>query len=93
MHFAPAPAFAKATNVVLRSLFGALLPSAGQPRYDPLGPSWGNSLSAFISIEFAPFSVLLLKIWRVGAKFPIILRAYGEFAKRSVICAFQAINF
>jgi MFS family permease len=54
-----------AANTVVRSLFGALIPLAGNPLYARLGLGWGNSLLAFIAIAFAPFSVFLVKY---GAK-------------------------
>ncbi|EED15848.1 conserved hypothetical protein [Talaromyces stipitatus ATCC 10500] len=54
-------ASAVAANTVVRSIFGALVPLAGNPLYDTLGLGWGNSLLAFISIAFVPFSLVLLK--------------------------------
>ncbi|KAE8553969.1 hypothetical protein EYB25_002507 [Talaromyces marneffei] len=54
-------ASAVAANTVVRSIFGALIPLAGNPLYNKLGLGWGNSVLAFISIAFAPFSLVLLK--------------------------------
>lgn len=39
-----------AANVFLRSLFGAVLPLAGDSMYEALGLGWGNSLLAFIAL-------------------------------------------
>lgn len=55
-------ASAIAANTVVRSIFGAFIPLAGNPLYDKLGLGWGNSLLAFVSIAFAPFSLVLLRI-------------------------------
>jgi MFS family permease len=54
-------ASALATNTVVRSLFGATLPLAGQSLYDTLGLGWGNSLLAFIALALSPVPFLLLK--------------------------------
>lgn len=43
-------ASAIAANVVLRSIFGAVLPLAGLDMYATLGLGWGNSLLAFITL-------------------------------------------
>jgi MFS family permease len=53
-------ASALATNTVVRSLFGALLPLAGRPLYNALGLGWGNSLLAFIALALSPVPFLLL---------------------------------
>jgi MFS family permease len=50
-----------AANTVVRSLFGAIVPLAGNALYSHLGLGWGNSLLAFIAIAFAPFSLVLVK--------------------------------
>ncbi|KAF9891716.1 hypothetical protein FE257_003728 [Aspergillus nanangensis] len=50
-----------AANTVVRSLFGAVIPLAGKSLYNQLGYGWGNSLLAFISIAFAPFSLFLVR--------------------------------
>jgi MFS family permease len=54
-------ASAIATNTVLRSLFGAVIPLAGDRMYTVLGLGWGNSLLGFISILFLPMPFVLLK--------------------------------
>ncbi|KAJ6185360.1 MFS transporter [Penicillium mononematosum] len=67
-----AAASALATNTVLRSLFGALLPLAGPPMYGCLGLGWGNSLLAFIGLAFAPLPFLFYKYGEtLRSKFPI----------------------
>jgi len=43
-------ASAIAANTVLRSIFGAVLPLAGEKMYNKLGLGWGNSLLAFIAL-------------------------------------------
>ncbi|KAJ5435788.1 MFS transporter [Penicillium cf. griseofulvum] len=69
-----AAASALATNTVLRSLFGALLPLAGPPMYASLGLSWGNSLLAFIGLAFAPLPLLFYKYGEtLRTRFPITL--------------------
>ncbi|KAM5446838.1 hypothetical protein McanCB49686_007870 [Microsporum canis] len=54
-------ASAIAANTVVRSLFGAVIPLAGNALYMQLGLGWGNSLLAFIAIAFVPFSIFLVK--------------------------------
>jgi MFS family permease len=54
-------ASAIATNTVLRSLLGAVLPLAGQKLYKSLGYGWGNSLLGFIAVAFIPVTFVLLK--------------------------------
>ncbi|KAI1305438.1 major facilitator superfamily domain-containing protein [Xylaria venustula] len=54
-------ASALAANTVVRSLFGAVLPLAGQPLYDRLGLGWGNTLLAFIALATAPLTWLIMK--------------------------------
>ncbi|KAJ5398469.1 MFS transporter [Penicillium sp. CMV-2018d] len=69
-----AAASALATNTVLRSLFGALLPLAGPPMYSSLGLAWGNSLLAFIGLAFAPLPLLFYKYGEtLRTRFPITL--------------------
>ncbi|KAI1816588.1 fluconazole resistance protein 1 [Poronia punctata] len=48
-------------NTVIRSVFGVLLPLAGQPLYDRLGLGWGNSLLGFIALATVPLTWLLMK--------------------------------
>ncbi|KAI0869313.1 major facilitator superfamily domain-containing protein [Hypoxylon argillaceum] len=54
-------ASALAANTVVRSIFGVLLPLAGQPLYDRLGLGWGNTLLAFIALATAPLTWLIMK--------------------------------
>lgn len=54
-------ASAIATNTVLRSLFGAVLPLAADKMYATLGLGWGNSLLGFIAVAFIPGPIILLK--------------------------------
>lgn len=54
-------ASAIASNTVLRSILGAVLPLAGQKMYQTLGLGWGNSLLGFISLVFIPVPFLLVK--------------------------------
>ncbi|KAK1768939.1 hypothetical protein QBC33DRAFT_618460 [Phialemonium atrogriseum] len=42
------------------SLFGAVLPLAGQPMYAALGLGWGNSLLAFVALATVPLTHLLM---------------------------------
>ena len=58
-------ASAIATNTVLRSLVGMLLPLAGPSMYENLGLGWGNSLLGFICIAMIPVPTL---IYRYGAR-------------------------
>lgn len=53
-------ASALAACTVLRSLFGALLPLAGQKMYAALGLGWGNSLLAFIALALMPMPVVFV---------------------------------
>ncbi|CAJ2499748.1 Uu.00g026010.m01.CDS01 [Anthostomella pinea] len=54
-------ASALATNTIVRSVAGAVLPLAGLKLYAKLGLGWGNSLLAFIAIALLPVSFGLLK--------------------------------
>ncbi|KAI2638431.1 cycloheximide resistance protein [Xylaria nigripes] len=54
-------ASALASNTIVRSIVGAVLPLAGLQLYDKLGYGWGNSLLAFIAILFLPVSFLTLR--------------------------------
>ena len=54
-------ASAIATNTIVRSIFGALLPLAAPPLYQRLGLGWGNTLLAFIVLLFTPTAFLLLR--------------------------------
>ncbi|KAI1762806.1 fluconazole resistance protein 1 [Hypoxylon sp. FL1150] len=54
-------ASAGATNTVVRSIFGALLPLAGPSLYNNLGLGWGNSVLAFIALVTFPIPFLLLR--------------------------------
>lgn len=60
-------ASALASNTVVRSVFGAVLPLCGLKMYDKLGLGWGNTLLGFIAVAMIPCSFLLLK--------------YGEFLR------------
>ncbi|KAI1124073.1 cycloheximide resistance protein [Nemania abortiva] len=54
-------ASALASNTIIRSIAGAVLPLAGLSLYNRLGYGWGNSLLAFIAILFLPVSFAILK--------------------------------
>ncbi|KAI1454033.1 MFS general substrate transporter [Annulohypoxylon moriforme] len=54
-------ASASATNTVIRSIFGAVIPLAGPSLYGRLGLGWGNSLLAFIALATVPVPFLLIK--------------------------------
>ncbi|OJJ48235.1 hypothetical protein ASPZODRAFT_62938 [Penicilliopsis zonata CBS 506.65] len=54
-------ASATASNTILRSLGGALLPLAGGPMLNALGVAWSASLLGFISLAIIPGGVLLYK--------------------------------
>ncbi|KAH7305589.1 cycloheximide resistance protein [Stachybotrys elegans] len=58
-----------AASAILRCLFGALLPLAGNAMFDALDVGWGNSLLGFISLAFLPV--------------PLILYIYGERIRES----------
>lgn len=58
-------ASAVAAGVILRAVFGAVLPLAGPPLYDSLGVGWGNSVLAFIA---SAFLVPLIILWRFGER-------------------------
>ncbi|KAI1111051.1 MFS general substrate transporter [Nemania sp. NC0429] len=65
-------ASALASNTIIRSIFGAVLPLAGLSLYDKLGYGWGNSLLAFIAILFLPVSFAILKYGELlRLKYPI----------------------
>ena len=46
---------------IMRSLFGALLPLAGQTMYGALGLGWGNSLLGFIALGMIPTPLLFIR--------------------------------
>ncbi|KAI0204356.1 cycloheximide resistance protein [Astrocystis sublimbata] len=54
-------ASALASNTIIRSIAGGVLPLAGLKLYNKLGYGWGNSLLAFIAILFLPVSFGILK--------------------------------
>ncbi|KAL4880369.1 major facilitator superfamily domain-containing protein [Aspergillus karnatakaensis] len=54
-------ASAIATNTVVRSIAGALLPMAGLPLFENLGLGWGNSLLGFIAIGTIPISLAIMR--------------------------------
>ncbi|KAB5578157.1 bicyclomycin resistance protein [Coniochaeta sp. 2T2.1] len=65
-------ASALASNTIIRSIFGAVLPLCGLRMYDTLGLGWGNSLLGFIAVAMIPVSFLLLKYGEVmRKKFPL----------------------
>ncbi|KAH8166234.1 hypothetical protein CIB48_g2024 [Xylaria polymorpha] len=65
-------ASALASNTIIRSVAGAVLPLAGLRLYERLGYGWGNSLLAFIAILFLPVSFVLLKYGeRLRTRYPI----------------------
>ncbi|RYP67857.1 hypothetical protein DL770_008533 [Monosporascus sp. CRB-9-2] len=61
-------ASALASNTVVRSIAGAVVPLAGLPMYEKLGLGWGNSLLGFIAIALLPVSVILMR--------------YGEYLRK-----------
>ncbi|KAI0440827.1 cycloheximide resistance protein [Xylaria telfairii] len=65
-------ASALASNTIIRSVAGAVLPLAGLRLYERLGYGWGNSLLAFIAILFLPVSFAILKYGeRLRTRYPI----------------------
>lgn len=58
-------ASALASNVVLRSIFGALLPLAGESMYAKMKPQLAGTLCGIMSISIIPFCFLF---WKFGAK-------------------------
>ncbi|KAI1823278.1 cycloheximide resistance protein [Xylaria intraflava] len=65
-------ASALASNTIIRSTAGAVLPLAGLQLYARLGYGWGNSLLAFIAIFFLPISFLTLRYGeQLRTKYPI----------------------
>ncbi|RKU41272.1 hypothetical protein DL546_000018 [Coniochaeta pulveracea] len=65
-------ASALASNTVVRSIFGAVLPLCGLKMYGALGYGWGNSLLGFIAIAMVPVSFGLLKYGeRLRLRFPV----------------------
>ncbi|KAI1078987.1 bicyclomycin resistance protein [Whalleya microplaca] len=65
-------ASAIASNTVVRSIAGAVLPIAGLKMYARLGVGWGNSLLGFIALLLAPAAILLIKYGEgLRNKFPI----------------------
>ncbi|KAI0975118.1 cycloheximide resistance protein [Xylaria arbuscula] len=65
-------ASALASNTIIRSIAGGVLPLAGLSLYDRLGYGWGNSVLAFIAIFFMPVSFILLKYGEnLRRKYPI----------------------
>ncbi|KAI8629805.1 MFS general substrate transporter [Xylariaceae sp. FL1651] len=65
-------ASALASNTIIRSVAGAVLPLAGLQLYARFGYGWGNSLLAFIAIVFLPVSFFMLKYGEMlRTKYPI----------------------
>jgi hypothetical protein len=65
-------ASALATNTIIRSVAGAVLPLAGQQLYRTMGLGWGNSLLAFVALILIPIPWVLL-VWgeRLRKRFTI----------------------
>ncbi|CAI6099352.1 hypothetical protein V2G26_005702 [Clonostachys chloroleuca] len=65
-------ASALATNTVVRSIAGALLPLAGLPMFEKLDIGWGNSLLGFIAILMVPIAFGMIK-WgeNLRNRFPV----------------------
>ena len=59
-----------AATSILRSLFGAFLPLAGQPLYDSLGLGWGNSILGFIAVGLIPIPFLFVRYGEAIRKSP-----------------------
>ncbi|KAI1491324.1 bicyclomycin resistance protein [Biscogniauxia mediterranea] len=65
-------ASALATNTIVRSIAGAVLPLAGLKMYARLGLGWGNSLLGFIAVALVPVSLGLIKYGeRLRTRFPV----------------------
>lgn len=58
-------ASAIAAATILRSLFGAVLPLAGQSMYAALGLGWGNSLLGFLALAMSPVPFVF---WKYGER-------------------------
>ena len=54
-----------AAATVFRSLFGALLPLAGNSMYNAMGVGWGTSLLSFIAVAFVPVPFIF---WKFGER-------------------------
>lgn len=54
-------ASALASNTIMRSIAGAVLPLCGLDMYDALGLGWGNSLLGFIAVVFIPVPFLIMR--------------------------------
>jgi hypothetical protein len=52
-------ASALASNTIIRSFAGALLPLCGLKMYDKLGLGWGNTMLGLIAVPLIPVSFLI----------------------------------
>ncbi|KAI9692362.1 MAG: hypothetical protein M1822_006593 [Bathelium mastoideum] len=67
-------ASAMAANTVLRSVFAAILPLAGQDMYAALGLGWGNSLLGFIALALMPTPLIFMRYGeKIRTKYPVKL--------------------
>lgn len=67
-------ASAMAASSVMRSLFGSLLPLAGNNMVSSLGVGWANSVLGFIAVALIPIPVLFLVYGeRLRTKYPVQL--------------------
>ncbi|KAI1631594.1 bicyclomycin resistance protein [Biscogniauxia mediterranea] len=65
-------ASALATNTIVRSIAGAVLPLAGLKMYATLGLGWGNSLLGFIAVALVPVSLGMIKYGEhLRTRFPV----------------------
>jgi hypothetical protein len=64
-----------AASTVFRSLFGALLPLAGDSMYNRLGVGWGTSVLGFIAVAFIPM--------------PLVFWTFGERIRKSKLAQVQ----
>lgn len=53
-------ASAVASTLVMRNIFGSVLPLAGPPLYDRLGYGWGNSVLGFIALALMVMPLFLM---------------------------------
>jgi hypothetical protein len=67
-------ASAMAANTVLRSVFAAVLPLAGQKMYSALGLGWGNSLLAFVALALMPTPLVFMRYGeKIRERYPVKL--------------------
>ena len=72
-------ASALAANSVIRSVLGGLMPLAGTPMYNRLGPNWAGTLLGLLEVMLIPIPFVFWKYGhKIRMKSPLIMKMQAE---------------